>query len=155
MRKYFVFFLLAGISNIFSIFFSSQYISPIVHAYGWCAGGWAACSTTIDPGCTGDTCLQIGSEAVRTAVWSKLSDETITEYAVRIAKYFLSFVSLIAVFYILYAGFRILTSAGDEEKTKTARKIIMYVIAGIIVMWLAYWIVEWIIKALDYNYINN
>lgn len=59
--------------------------------------------------------------------------------------YFLSFVSLVAVIYIIYAGFQLMISAGDEEKMKKTKNIILYVVAGILIMWLSYGIVKWII----------
>lgn len=63
-------------------------------------------------------------------------------------KSFMQFVTLIAVIYCLWAGFQILTAGGDEEKVKTGRKIIIQVIIGIVVMWLAYAVVAWIMDAL-------
>ena len=36
--------------------------------------------------------------------------------------------------------------AGDEEKTKKTRQIIIYVLLGIIIMWLAFPIVKWTIN---------
>ncbi len=61
---------------------------------------------------------------------------------------FLGFVTLIAVVYCLWAGFQILTAGGDEEKVKTGRKIIIQVIIGIVVMWLAYSVVSWVVSSL-------
>jgi type IV secretory pathway VirB2 component (pilin) len=58
-------------------------------------------------------------------------------------------VTLIAVLYIIYAGFQIMTGAGDEEKNKKAKNIILYVVIGIVIMWLAYSIVDFIIKSID------
>jgi type IV secretory pathway VirB2 component (pilin) len=63
-------------------------------------------------------------------------------------KSFLQFVTIIAVVYVLWAGFQILTAGGDEEKVKTGRKIVIQVIIGIVVMWLAYAVVSWVIGAL-------
>jgi len=61
---------------------------------------------------------------------------------------FLQFVTIIAVLYVLWAGFQMLTAGGDEEKVKTGRKIIIQVILGIVVMWLAYAVVNWVVGAL-------
>ncbi len=61
---------------------------------------------------------------------------------------FLGFVTLIAVVYVLWAGFQILTAGGDEEKVKTGRKIVIQVIIGIVVMWLAYSVVKWVVGSL-------
>ena len=40
-----------------------------------------------------------------------------------------------------------MTGAGDEEKSKKAKNIILYVIVGIVIMWLAYAVVNWVITA--------
>lgn len=64
---------------------------------------------------------------------------------------FLSFVSLVAVIYVIYAGFQIMTGAGDEEKNKKGKNIILYVIIGIVVMWLAYAMVNWVVKTVATN----
>lgn len=61
---------------------------------------------------------------------------------------FLGFVTLIAVLYVLWAGFQILTAGGDEEKVKTGRKVIIQVIIGIVVMWLAYSVVAWVVTTI-------
>ena len=63
-------------------------------------------------------------------------------------KSILSFVTIIAVVYCLWAGFQIMTAGGDEEKVKSGRKTIIQVIIGIVIMWLAYAIVTWVIQAL-------
>lgn len=65
-----------------------------------------------------------------------------------LVKSFLGFVTVIAVFYSLWAGFQIMTAGGDEEKVKSGRKTIIQVIIGIIIMWLSYAIVTWIVQAL-------
>jgi type IV secretory pathway VirB2 component (pilin) len=55
----------------------------------------------------------------------------------------MGFISIVAVIYIIYAGFQLMIGAGDEEKMKKTRQIILYVILGIMIMWLAYPIVKW------------
>ena len=40
----------------------------------------------------------------------------------------MGFISVIAVIYIIYAGFQLMIGAGDEEKMKKTRSIIVYVI---------------------------
>ena len=61
---------------------------------------------------------------------------------------FLGFVTIIAVIYVLWAGFQILTAGGDEEKVKKGRTTIIQVIIGIVVMWLAYSVVSWVVSSL-------
>jgi len=60
----------------------------------------------------------------------------------------LSFVTIIAVIYVLWAGFKILTGGGDDGKLKEGKSIIIQVVIGIIIMWLAYPIVKWVLSAL-------
>jgi PKD repeat protein len=57
-------------------------------------------------------------------------------------------VTLIAVIYIIYAGFQIMTGGGDEEKMKKSRNTILYVFIGIVIMWLAYALVTLVMTAL-------
>ena len=61
---------------------------------------------------------------------------------------FLGFVTIIAVIYVLWAGFQILTAGGNDEKVKQGRTTIIQVIIGIVVMWLAYSVVSWVISTL-------
>ena len=45
--------------------------------------------------------------------------------------------------------------AGDEEKTKKTKNIILYVCIGIVIMWLAYSIVAFVMKTLDKTAFNG
>ncbi len=56
----------------------------------------------------------------------------------------LFFLGLIAVLFIIYAGFMILTAGWDDEKVKKWKSIIIQAIIWIIVIFLAYSIVNWI-----------
>jgi type IV secretory pathway VirB2 component (pilin) len=58
-------------------------------------------------------------------------------------------VTIVGVIYIIYAGFQLMTGGGDEEKLKKTKNIIVYVIIGIIVMWLAYPLMKFIIRLLN------
>ncbi len=65
-----------------------------------------------------------------------------------VVKALLQFVTLIAVAYALYGGFMILTAGGDDARAKKGRTIIIQVLIGIVVMWLAYAIVSLVVNAL-------
>lgn len=56
--------------------------------------------------------------------------------------------TLIAVVYVLWAGFRILTGGSDEKAMEQGKKMIINVVIGIVIMWLAYAIVSWVVTAL-------
>ena len=55
------------------------------------------------------------------------------------------FLALVAVAYGIWGGFQIITAGGDEEKVKKGRTILIQVVIGIIVIWLAGSIVKWVI----------
>ena len=144
MKKFI--FLLASFSLIYmiSIYMMSNlalawqlgFSTPNVGQIQYCQGiGWE-CSLTG------------GLVATKRALGDNFSQKTLWVFVTDIVRYFLSFVSLVAVIYILYAGFQLMTWAWDEEKSKKARQIIIYVVVGIIVMWLAYWIVQIILDAI-------
>ena len=54
-----------------------------------------------------------------------------------ILEFVLSFLALIAVIYIIIAGIRLIVSQGEEEQKEKAKKTILYVILGLIVILLA------------------
>jgi type IV secretory pathway VirB2 component (pilin) len=101
------------------------------------------------PYCLGNECtLSGGLNAAKTASAGLFTTKSISTYAVDIVQYFLGFVTLIAVIYIIYAGFQIMTGGGDEEKMKKSRNTILYVFIGIVIMWLAYALVTLVMTAL-------
>ncbi len=56
----------------------------------------------------------------------------------KLINYFNGFVGLITVILIIYAGFLVLTGAGDDEKLKKAKSIIKYAIFGIFLLVASY-----------------
>ena len=52
----------------------------------------------------------------------------------KIINYFNGFLFLICVLLIIYAGWLVLISAGDEEKMKKAKNTIIYVFVGFVVL---------------------
>lgn len=54
-------------------------------------------------------------------------------------------VGIIAVFMVLYGGFRFLTSAGNPESTKVAKNAILYAIIGLVIVALAQVIVKFVL----------
>ena len=55
----------------------------------------------------------------------------------------LGFLALLATGYALYGGFLMVTAAGDEEKVKKGKNILIQVILGIAVIIVSYSIVNW------------
>lgn len=75
------------------------------------------------------------------------TERTLSVFIQDVVWYVLTFVSLIAVIYVIYAGFRILIGNGDEEQLKKSKMTILYVVLGIALMWLAWGITTFIFRA--------
>ena len=86
---------------------------------------------------------------VKYAIIGIIYDRTFSEYIQDVVAYLLTFTSFVAVIYIIYAWFRILTGAGQEEVLKKQKLTILYVAIWMIVIWLAYPITIFIINALN------
>ena len=72
-----------------------------------------------------------------------ICDDTtdIQEIAANLLNWILGFVGIIAVIMFIYAGFLYLTAGGNDENTGKAKKIMLYTIIGIILIFIAYTIV--------------
>ncbi len=70
---------------------------------------------------------------------------TASQYVQDIVRYLLTFITIIAVFYIIYAWFKILTSAGSDDEITKSKTTIVSVLVWIVIIWLSYAIVTWII----------
>lgn len=128
--------LLLGMSFMFSVnagFFSDMFDDETTVEYN-CWDGWCG--------------LETGINLAKTGLNELETERSFSEYIQAITVYLLSFVTLIAILYVIYAGFRILTWNGNEEKLKSSKSTIVYVALGILLMWLAVPIVKWIIDVI-------
>jgi type IV secretory pathway VirB2 component (pilin) len=121
----------------------------ISDTYATCGNVWFGAGCPVSPYANPSYNLANGVDSVTKAVNGQITNKGITEYAQYIVTYLMGFISIIAVIYIIYAGFQLMIGAGDEEKMKKTRQIIIYVILGILVMWLAYPIVKWTINVVS------
>ncbi len=94
------------------------------------------------PGCTGSNCLGVPSanEYQGIATQTSFRDALITW-----TNFFLGFLSIIAMLSMIYAGFLYITAAGNDEQAQKAKKIIIWVVTGIIVILIAYALVNTLI----------
>jgi amino acid transporter len=69
------------------------------------------------------------------------------ETFVNFINYFLTFLGLIAVAFIIYAGFLMIIAQGEEESVQKGKKIILWAIIGLLVVMLSYAIVNFVIRA--------
>lgn len=60
----------------------------------------------------------------------------------------LTFLYLAAVLYAIWGWFNILTAAGDEEKVKKWKTVLIHAMAWIVVIFLAGAIINWLITAI-------
>ena len=67
-----------------------------------------------------------------------IKDRKFSQYIQDVIVYLLGFLALLVVILIIWAGFTILTSGGEEEKVKKAKSIIKYAIFGLIIIFLAW-----------------
>lgn len=87
--------------------------------------------------------------AVKDAQLIQWWDTTASGYAVSVVRYILTFLFLISVIVIIYAGFVLLLWLWDEEKSKKAKQIIIYAIIWIVVIFLAWPLTTFIINVLN------
>jgi len=78
-----------------------------------------------------------------------MSNTPIDQTLNTIADYVVGVLIIMAVFYIIWAGYTFVTSAGDTEKVGEARSRIMYAGIGIVVALLAKGIVGLILSAMN------
>ncbi len=71
------------------------------------------------------------------------------EAIIGFVNYFLSFLGLLAVIFVIYAGILMLTSAGNEENTEKGKKILIWAGIGIIVVLLSFAIVRLFVEVGD------
>ncbi len=73
-------------------------------------------------------------------------DSTIWDIIGRIINFLFQIALVAGTFAIIYAGYLFLFSAGDPLKVSTARKLILYAIIGIIVVFLSKGIINILLK---------
>ena len=73
-------------------------------------------------------------------------ERPLSVFVIDIVLYVLTFLGLVWIVIIIYAWFNILISGWDEEKVKPSRKTIVYVLIGLVIIFLAYSIVLFLIK---------
>ena len=77
--------------------------------------------------------------------WLKWSGNTLDVVISNWMAYLTTFLYLIAIIMMIYWGFNILTAAGDEEKVKKGKTILMQAVAWLIVVFIANSVIGWIL----------
>ncbi len=96
--------------------------------------------------CQDDECsLEKWTQIVKNDLNDIEKNRTASQYIQDVVKYLLTFITIIAVFYIIYAWFKVLTSAWNDDDVKKSKTTIISVFIWILIIWLSYTIVKWII----------
>lgn len=93
----------------------------------------------------GECSLEKWTELVKKDINDIEKTRTASQYVQDLVKYLLTFITIIAVLYIIYAWFKILTSAWNDDEVTKSKWTIISVLAWIVIIWLSYSIVTWII----------
>lgn len=93
-----------------------------------------------------DCDLDKGAKDARQWIKGINKDRDFSEYAQDIVSYILKFTYIIAVIYVIYAGFLILMAGWSDEKMWAAKNNIVYVMVWIITIYLANSIVLWTVN---------
>lgn len=97
---------------------------------------------------SGDCSLEKWTQMVKAGINDIEKNRKASVYIQDVVRYLLTFVTVVAVLYVIYAWFKVLTSAGNEDEVKKSKTTIVSVLIGIVIMWLAYSIVSWILKVI-------
>ncbi len=102
------------------------------------------------PYCDNDECgYQPWVDLIKDKVDNVETTKNLSEYVQDVVVYLLTFISIIAVVYIIYAWFKIMIWWWNEEELKKSRKTILHVIIWIVIIWLSYSIVSFILDILS------
>lgn len=113
--------------------------SPLA-ASAACNGSQAALTGGVDNAVNG---TNIACDA---AVGGANGESAVQKIALTVVKVFSIIVGAVAVFMIIYGGFRYITSGGDSGKVGSAKNTLIYALVGLIIVALAQIIVHFIIS---------
>ena len=88
---------------------------------------------------------------VGTAVPSGTASGDLASVILNLVNYVLAIVGIIALAYLVYGGFRYITSAGNEDTIDEAKRIILYAITGIVVIGVSAALVNFVIRGVGGN----
>lgn len=92
--------------------------------------------------------LLIASPAFAVTLTNPLGTTDVNVLTARIIKSVLGVVGVIALIVIIYGGFEMLTSAGNEERVKRGREALLWAVIGIAIIFGSYGILQAVLKAL-------
>ena len=117
------------------------------------AGAGIDCNLPMSPSEVGKSAMALGGVICDVRGWGILTPpknvpEDFGGAVANATNWLLGFVSMLAVLMIIWGGINYLTAAGDEEKARTAKKIITYGLTGVVIAGLAYAMVTVIVTVI-------
>lgn len=92
--------------------------------------------------------IDVGLNEVNTGLGGSLNSTDPRTTAGRIINIALGFLGVIAVILIVYAGFKWMTAAGNEEAVDSAKKLLTAAIIGLIIIFMAWGIATFVLSRL-------
>jgi PKD repeat protein len=135
------------IKFIFWIFISSLFFGFFISTF--------AIDLSKDP-CGGENCLQAGID--KDKLPSELNDQSgkgLKEKIVDFINYALTFIGILLLIVVIYAGILLIFSNGESESLDKPKKMILYALLGVIVIVLSYAIVNFIANIMSDSQSNN
>ncbi len=91
------------------------------------------------PGCGGGDCLAPPAPGAYSGIATEAS---LRSSILKWVNFFLGFFALLAVIALIFAGFLYVTGLGNDEQIQKAKKVIIWVVVGIVVVLIAYALVN-------------
>lgn len=135
---------------LFVTFFSFSSIASACNLFNWsdCESSSSVNYCNSNDPASADYCsVDRGTQIVSGNINDIEKDRKFSVYIQDIIAYLLLFLGIVGVIYIIYAGFNVLTAAGDEDKVKKSKTTILHVFIGLILIFLAFSIVKFVIGA--------
>lgn len=98
-----------------------------------------------DPASSKYCSLDRGTQVVSGNINNIEKDRKFSVWIQDVVAYLLVFLGIVGVLYIIYAGFNVLTAAGNDDKVKKGKATILHVFIGLVLIFLAFSIVKFII----------
>lgn len=90
----------------------------------------------------------IREKLIETRTAAGVEERTLEETVGTVIKWIIGFVGVVLVALFVYGGVVYATSAGNEERIETGKKVMVYAIVGIVIIAFAFVLVDYIIRAL-------
>lgn len=88
--------------------------------------------------------ITTGINLLKGQIRDLIVNETASQYAQRVAGNIVAVLSIVGVLFIVYAGFLLMAAGGNEENSKKAKSIIVGVLVGYVIIFLAYSVVSFV-----------